>query len=54
MMIPIWESAPWWHLVFPDANHFVDCVVDWFLLPRGDPSLFVAGTAPSRDVLPPD
>ena len=53
MLIPIWESAPWGHLVCPDASHFADCVVDWFSLPRGDPSLFVAGTAPGRTVLPP-
>ena len=54
MLIPIWESAPWWHLVCPGANHFADCVVDWFSLPMGDPSLFVAGTAQGRTVMPPD
>ncbi len=38
----------------PDTNHFADNVVDWVWLPRDDPSLFVAGTAPGRAVLPPD
>ena len=54
MLIPLWESAPWWHLVCPDASHLSDCVVDWLPLPRGDPSVFVAGTAPGRAILPPD
>ena len=38
----------------PDTNHFADNVVDWVWLPRGDPILFVAGTALGRAVLPPD
>jgi len=54
MLIPIWESAPWWQLVCPDASHFADCVVDWFPFPRGDLSLFVAGTALGWAVMPPD
>jgi hypothetical protein len=54
MLIPLWESAPWWHLVCPDVSHLFDRVVDWLPLPKGDPSLFVAGTAPGRAVLPPD
>jgi hypothetical protein len=54
MLIPLWESAPWWHLVYPDASHLSDCVVDWFPLPKGDPSLFVTGTAQGRVVMPPD
>ncbi len=53
MLIPFWKSAPWWQLVCPDACHFAECVVDWVWLPRDDPSLFVAGTAPGRAVLPP-
>jgi phytoene dehydrogenase-like protein len=54
MLIPLWDSAPWWQLVCPDTNHLSEFVVDWVALPRGDPSLFVAGTAPGRSVLPPD
>ena len=54
MLIPLWDSAPWWQLVCPDTNHFSEFVVDWVALPRGDPSLFVAGSAPGRSVLPPD
>ena len=54
MLIPLWESTPWWQLACPDAAHFAECVVDWVWLPRSDPALFVAGTAPGRAVLPPD
>jgi len=54
MLITLWESAPWWQLVCPCACHFVECVVDWIWLPKDDTSLFVAGTAPGRAVLPPD
>ena len=54
MLIPLWESAPWWQLICPDIGHFADNVVDWVWLPRDDSSLFVAGTAPGRAVLPPD
>ena len=38
----------------PDTNHFFDNVVDWVWLLRDDPTLFEAGTAPGRSVLPPD
>jgi hypothetical protein len=54
MLIPLWESAPWWHLVFPDASHLFDCFVKWLPLPRGHLTLFVVGTAPGRVVMPPD
>ncbi len=54
MLIPLWDSAPWWQLVCPDTNHFSEFVLDWVALPRGDPSLFVAGTAPGRSVPSPD
>ncbi len=54
MLIPLWESAPWWQLVSPDACHFAECVLNWVWLLRDDPSLFVAGTTPGRAVLPPD
>ena len=48
------ESAPWWQLVCPDTVHFANNAVDWVWLPTDDSSLFVAGTAPGRVVLPPD
>ena len=54
MLIPLLESAPWWQLVCPYTDHFADNVVDWVWLPINDSSLFVAGTAPRRAVLPPD
>ena len=53
-MIPLLKSAPGWQLICPDTNHVADNVVDWMWLPRDDPSLFVAGIAPGRAVLPPD
>ena len=28
MLIPLWESVPWWQVVSPDTNHFSDNVVD--------------------------
>ena len=28
MLIPLWESAPWWQFVCPDTNHFSDNGVD--------------------------
>ncbi len=54
MLISLWESAPWWQLVYPDTDHFADNVVNWVWLPKDDSSLFVAGTALGRAVLPPD
>ena len=54
MLIPLWESAPWWQLICPDTNHFADIVVDWVWLPMDDSSLFMAGTALGRAVLPRD
>ena len=52
MLIPLWESAPWWQLVCPDDAHFAECVVDWVWLPMDDLALFVAGTTPGRAALP--
>ena len=51
MLIPLWESAPWWQLVCPNTNHFSNNVVDWVWLPSDDLSLLVAVTAPRRAVL---
>jgi hypothetical protein len=42
ILIPLWESDPWWQLVCPDTNHFYDNIVDWVLMPRDDPTLFEA------------
>ncbi len=54
MLIPVWVSATWWHLVAPDMMHLSEKVVDWVWLPREDPSLFIPGVVPGRDVVPPD
>ena len=47
MIIPLWSSSTWWHLVAPDAMHLSNFFVDWVWIPRDDPSIFVAGAAPS-------
>jgi hypothetical protein len=54
MLVPMWESATWWHLVVPDGPHLSEYVVDWVWLPRGDPDLFIGGKAPGRTILPPN
>ncbi len=54
MLIPLWKSAPRWQLVCPDTNHFSNNMDDWVWLPRDDPTLFEAGIAPERSVLPHD
>ena len=51
MVIPSWVSAPWWHLVAPDANHFDTPVVDWLWLPRWD-TLFPPGDLVQGQVTP--
>jgi hypothetical protein len=28
MLIPVWESSPWWRLVVPGEAHFPKAVVD--------------------------
>ena len=45
IIVPIWTSATWWHLIAPDAFHLSEFVVDWVWLSRNDPSLFVKGVA---------
>jgi hypothetical protein len=54
LLIPMWESSTWWHLVVPDGPHLFEYVVDWVWLPRGDPYLFIGGHAPSHTILPPN
>ena len=54
MLIPLWEIAPWEHLVCPDACHIAECVLDWVWLPRDEPPLFVACTSPGKAVFLPD
>ncbi len=54
MLIPLWESAPGWRIVVPDAAHFAEAVVDWVWLPRTDPEFFVPGTVPGRVIALPD
>jgi hypothetical protein len=40
VIIPLWASFTWWHLIAPDAVFLSEFVVDWIWLPRNDPSLF--------------
>jgi hypothetical protein len=55
IIVPLWTSSTWWHLIAPDAIHLSNHVVDWMLLPRNDPSLFVPGQTPGgRVITPPD
>ena len=55
IIVPLWTSATWWHLIAPDAIHLSEIVVDWMWLPRNDPSLFVSGQTPGgRVISPPD
>ena len=55
IIIPIWSSSTWWHLIAPDAIHLSKHVVDWMWLPRNDTSIFVPGQTPGgRVIYPPD
>jgi hypothetical protein len=55
IIVPIWTSSTWWHLIAPDAIHLSNHVVDWMWLPRNDASLFVLGQTPGGRVdSPPD
>ena len=55
IIVPLWTSATWWHLVAPDAIHLSKHVIDWTWLPRNDPTLFVPGQTPGgRIIYPPD
>ena len=55
LLVPLWESATWWTLLVPNANHFAKAVVDWVWLPMMEPTLFVPGVGPTgREVTPPD
>jgi hypothetical protein len=55
IIVPLWTSSTWWHLIAPDAMHLSNHVVDWMWLPRNDGSLFVPGQTPGgRVVAPPD
>ena len=49
LILPVWWSAPWWHLLAPDSTHLADYVVDWLWLPRHDSGLFI----PSQDARSP-
>jgi hypothetical protein len=55
IIVPLWTSTTWWHLIAPDAIHLSEFVADWMWLPRNNPSLFVSGQTPSgRVISPPD
>jgi hypothetical protein len=54
IIVPLWTSATWCHLIAPDVFHLSEFVVDWVWLPRNDPSLFVQGVAQNgRAINPP-
>jgi hypothetical protein len=54
IIVPLWTSATWWHLIAPDALHLSEFVGDWVWLPRKVPSLFVQGAAQNgRAISPP-
>ena len=54
-IFPPWTSSTWWHLIAPDAMHFSIFLIDWILLPRNNPFLFVSGQTPGgRVISPPD
>jgi len=42
------------YMVAPDMVHLSENVVDWVWLPRADPTLFISGVAPGRQVVPLD
>jgi hypothetical protein len=46
IIVLLWTSYIWGHLIAPDVVHFSENVVDWLWLPRNDPSIFVSETAP--------
>jgi hypothetical protein len=45
------EERMEWLVVPPEGSEFV---VDWVWMPRGDPDLFIGGTAPGRTIKPLD
>ncbi len=49
LILPRWESAPFWPLVCPDGLGFADFVVGWLVLPS-DKSIFFAGQAEAYGV----
>ncbi len=45
IIVPLWTSATWWHLIAPNAFHLSEYVIDWVWLPWNDPYLFVKGVS---------
>jgi hypothetical protein len=54
LLVPMWESSTWGHLVVPDRPHLSEYAVDWAWLPSGDPNLFIGGQALDRTILSPN
>ena len=52
IIVPLWTSATWWHLVAPDSVHLSKFVVDWLWVPRNDPFVFVPGSATDGRTIP--
>jgi hypothetical protein len=54
VLVPMWQSSAWWGIFTPDGVYFIEEVVDWVWLPKGEHSLFFTGSDPSsKDVVPP-
>ena len=55
IIVPLWTSSTWRHLIAPDAIYLSKFVADWMCLPMSDPSLFVSGqTSVGRAISSPD
>jgi hypothetical protein len=52
IIIPLWTSSTWWHLIAPDSVHLSNYVVDWLWISRNDPYVFVPGSAPDGRIIP--
>jgi hypothetical protein len=53
IIVPLWTSSTWWHLISPDALHLSEFVIDWIWLPKNDLSLFVSEQTPGGRVISP-
>ena len=52
IIISLWASSAWWHLIAPDSVHLSNYVVDGLWVPRNDPYVFVPGSAPDGRIVP--
>ncbi len=52
IIVPLWTSATWWHLIAPDSVHLSNSVIDWLWVPMNDLYVFVPGSAPGGRTIP--